>query len=231
MIIKVNLEPAWILHRHPWRESSLLVEAFTRDHGRVALVSKGARSAKSSRRGLLEPFRPLLLSWTQRGEMATLTGAESGEAPAALIGEALWCGFYCNELLMRLLPRQDPAPELWVVYSDTLDGLADQRRRPGCLRRFELAVLEELGAVSDLATEAGTGQPVAADQYYRLNPESGPVAAGPDASGAVSGESLLALAAKNFGDADAMHTARAVTRQLLDRQLDGRPLKSRQMFL
>lgn len=219
------------MHRRPWRESSLLVEGFTRDHGRIALVAKGARAAKSPRRGLLEPFRPVLLSWTQRGEMATLTTAESGEESNALTGQALWCGFYCNELLMRLIPRQDPAPDLWAVYSDTLAGLADPRRRPGRLRRFELALLEELGSVPDLATETGTGRPVVSAQSYRLDPESGPVAAGEDVRGAVAGESLLALAGNRFDDADAMHAARFVTRQLLDRQLDGRPLKAREMFL
>lgn len=187
--------------------------------------------ARSSRHGLLEPFRPLLLSWTQRGEMATLTGAESGVAPVALAGRALWCGFYCNELLMRLLPRQDAASELWEVYSETLVGLTDPGRQPGSLRRFELALLGELGAVPDLTTDAESGEPVNDGMSYLLDPESGPRVDTVGSRGIVSGASLRALSERAFDDTDVMHAARTVTRLLLEGHLDGRPLKTRELFI
>src|SRR5512138_566209 len=107
-----SLQPAYLLHRRPYRETSLLIEAFTAGSGRIALIAKGARGGRKGNAAILQPFQPLLISWTQRGEVGTLTAVEPREQALALHGTTLFSGFYLNELLMRLLARNDPHPEL-----------------------------------------------------------------------------------------------------------------------
>src|SRR5688572_10919841 len=118
-----DAQPAFVLHTYPYRETSLIVEAYVRDHGRLALIARGARRPKSSVRGVLMPFQPLLLSWTGRKDLRTLTRAEWRGGYAPLRGQPLICGFYLNELLLKLLQRDDPHEELFAVYEGTLEGL------------------------------------------------------------------------------------------------------------
>ncbi len=129
---RVSLQPAYVLHHRPYRDSSLLLEIFTPDHGRVGLVARGARSPKSRLYGVLQPFQPLLISWVGRGELATLSGAEANGPPQRLQGKSVISGFYINELLLRLLHRHDPHAALFDGYARTLPLLA-QAVAPGVL--------------------------------------------------------------------------------------------------
>lgn len=229
MNARTELAPGVIVHRRAWRETSLLIEAFTAEHGRLGLVARGARGRRSAFTGLTEPFRPLLMSWTQRGEMGTLTGLDNGGRSPGLQGEALWCGFYVNELLLRMVERHDPLPELYTAYWATLEGLADADRRAAALRRWEMALLTAQGVAPELARVAGGGQPVLAGQWYRVEPESGPVAVSGPGHEAVDGAVLLALAGYSSDDEPLRRrSALAVTQALLRPHLGERPLNTRQ---
>jgi len=144
---RVELQDAFVLHRRPYQNSSLLLEVYTPDFGRVGLVARGARRAKSPWRGLLQPFSPLLLSWQGRGELHTLIHAEEAQASLALHSQSLLCGFYLNELLMRLSEREDPLPELFSLYHHALLQLSENNLETleAVLRLFELRLLSLLG--------------------------------------------------------------------------------------
>ena len=154
--MRFSLEPAYILHSRQYRESSLLLEALSREHGRVGLVARGARGAKSRWRNMLQPFRPLLLSWTQRGELGTLTGADQVASPPALVGESLFCGLYANELMVRFLYRSDPHSGLFDVYRHLLTQLAAEKPAQPLLRVFEKQLLQSAGFGMQLDHEHGS---------------------------------------------------------------------------
>ncbi len=224
------LQAAYVLHARPYGDTSSLVEALTREHGRVGLVAKGARSPKARRRGLLQPFQPLTISWTGRGELFTLTDVEAAGRPLVLGGDALISGFYLNELAVRLLRRGDPHPELFDDYRDALAALTEQAAPGPVLRVFEKRLLEHLGYGVSFAHDV-TGAEVDAQRHYRYLPEEGIAPAAQASSGSVSGAALLALAAE---DAKALKAhareARDLLRQALSPHLGPRPLKSRELF-
>lgn len=242
---KAMLEPAYILHHQPYRDSSLLLETFTPGHGRIALIARGARRPKSRLHGLLQPFQPLLASWSMRGELGTLTAVEprDGDGPR---GRALISGFYMNELLMRLLHRHDPHPGLFAVYESALRRLAAPGlSAPGeqsVLRLFELTLLRELGYGLVLDHEITGGDPIRSEEVYDYYPELGPVRTDATAeTGAgdyavrarpvrLHGGSLLALARGELCDAVHLHEAKRLMRTVLDARLGGRPLASRRLF-
>src|SRR6266699_5404611 len=145
---------AFILHGYPYRETSLLLETFTRAFGRVSMVARGARSPRSPLRGVLLAFQPLALSWFGKGELRTLARAEWVGGQPLLQGEALMCGFYLNELLLRLLPREDPHEALFDAYSEALARLSAAQSFPAVLRSFEKRRLAELGYAPLLDREA-----------------------------------------------------------------------------
>lgn len=228
------LEPACVLHSRPWRETSLLVEAMTREHGRIGLVARGARRPRSRLRGLLLPFRQLLLSWSGRGELPSLTGAEADESPPVLLGESLFSAFYLNELLMKLIPRFDAYPIVFDEYRDALGrlGAGDQT---GCvLRVFEKRLLDALGYGPTLDYAVDTGAPLSAQKRYRYVPERGPVSCsnGPEtASGPiVSGKTLMDLSRGRLDGERERIEARGLMRALLAPHLGTRTLGSRQLF-
>ncbi len=222
-------EHSWILHRRAWRESSALVELFSLEHGRVGLVARGLRRQSSPWRGLGEPFIPLCTSWVRRGEMGTLTAIEATGSRVSLIGEALWCGLYANELILRLVGRDDPVAPMFGAYSALLMELGTDADRHAALRRFELALLDNLGVAPDLSREALQGSPIEPEGWYRLEPEAGflPAQTG---RGAYSGKAILSLTGQAEADADLRRQARQIMRVLIDHQLDGRPLKTRELF-
>lgn len=226
----VSLEPAWILHRYPYRDTSLLLEVFSRSHGRIGLVARGARAAKSRWRGQLQGFTPLALSWTQRGELATLTGLEARGIAVSVTGRLLPSACYVNELLLRLITRHDPHPQLFAAYEKTLDELAVDQEP--ALRRFENTLLRELGYGLLLDREAGSGVPVTADGVYEYRLESGPVRCDnqPRQGLVLHGSSLLALAAGQFDDPRASREVKALMREALALYLGGRPLRSREVM-
>lgn len=219
---RVQFQPAYILARRPYRDTSLLLEAFTPQHGRVGLVARGARgasSARSARSALLQPLRPLLLSWIESGDLGTLTGAEAdaGAAPA-LAGERLFCGWYVNELLLNCLQRHDPHPVLFGNYAAALHQLAAGPVEIP-LRTFELRLLAEVGYGLNLG---GALDPA---RHYRYDWEHGalPSAQGP---ATFSGASLIALRDGTLHDAADLRAARRLLREALRRQLGGRELKT-----
>lgn len=217
---KADTEYFRVLHARPFRNSSLIVELLSRRHGRVGAVARGGR-----RNTLLQPFIPLEGVLRGRGELLTLTGVEAAGTAAALRGRALYCGLYLNELLVRLLHRHDPHPELLDEYERTLEAL-EQAQQPEdlLLRRFEFTLLEILGYGFDLEHDIH-GSRVREQQSYRLDPEQGLV---PDAEG-FSGAHLLALA-RGEAQAPARRAGRELMRQALAPHLGDRPLASRELF-
>ncbi len=227
---RIENQPCWVLHRRAWRESSLLVELFSREHGRLGVVARGARGARSPWRGLLEPFVPLAAGWVRRGEMGTLTALEPSGHRHALIGRTLWCGLYANELILKLLGRDDPLIDLFEAYSHLVAGLAEGQSDAGLLRRFELELLRSQGVAPDLANEADTGAPVEPDGLYHLKPESGLIRVNRRAEGVFSGRAALVVNGQFEPDRESAREARDLTRVLIDHQLDGRVLKTRELF-
>ncbi len=231
MSTRYQLEPAYILHSRPWSESSLILEIFSHDAGRVGLVARGARRTKSRWQGLLQPFQPVLLSWSARSELGTLTGAERASNTEALEGIALFCGFYINELIMRLCVRNDPHPQLFSTYSKCLEQLRASNRPQPALRAFEKSLLQEIGFELQLTVDARQQIPVRSGNNYRYDPESGPIetaagSAGKDYPGSV----LLALANDDYSDQKLMRGMRQLLQGILAHHLGGRPLASQRVL-
>lgn len=229
---KVTLQPAYVLHTRAYRDSSLLAEVFTPEYGRVGLIARGARSAKSRVRGLLQPFRSLLLSWSGRGELHTLTGVEEAGRAPRLPGDRLIAGLYLNELIMRMTQRSDPHTRLFAAYADALMALEAPDRLEPTLRIFEKHLLDDLGYQLLLDREAGSGAPVQAGRRYRYLIERGPVAEADGEHGGVSvgGASLLSLHTENFTDEVSLADAKRLMRAVLSWYLGARPLKSRELI-
>ncbi len=228
----VQQQPAYVLHRRPYRETSLLVDVFSLDAGRMTLVARGANSARSPLKAQLQPFQPLLLDWQGRGDLKTLTQTEVRPGPVLARTEALYSGLYINEVLQRLLPVADPQPELFAAYIDTLAQLAAGSELEPVLRRFEAAFADAMGLSFrwDLATD--TGETVAAGGIYGYDPEQGIVSeAVPTARlRQLPGEVLLALAAGDLESPASRRLAKRVMRTLIDHLLQGRALNSRTLF-
>jgi DNA repair protein RecO (recombination protein O) len=226
---RVYLAPVYVLHQHAYRDTSRIVEVFTRDQGRLALFARGANGSKSSLRSVLRPFQRLLVSWSGRGEACQLVSAEIDGAATALPNQRLMSGFYLNELLLKLTERCDPHPEIFVAYSACVEALAGGASEEEPLRRFEKRLLDNLGYGLELA-RTSDGDPVAADGYYKFQAQRGPQPCVADAPGAVCGRSLADLEAERFADARSLKDAKRVLRAALDTCLDGRALKSREVM-
>jgi len=251
---RVQLARAYVLHQRPFRDSSLIVEVFAREHGRMTVFARAARGPRS-RFALLQPFRALLLSWSGRGEAPALTGAENAEngenaagAPA-LPAQRLMSAFYLNELLLKLVTRHDPHPRLFDQYEATLAQLrglpvaevaaaealaaealaAEAAAVEAALRQFEARLLEFIGYGLELAAEADTGRPVRGDACYHFQPGvHGVVIAEPGTPGCIGGSVLQRLAAGSGFEGDAqLRQARALMRAALDHCLEGRELQTR----
>jgi len=196
MARRISDEPGFVLHRYDWSESSLIVEVFTREHGRVALVAKGAKRPSSNFRPVLLPLQPLHLAFGGDAEIRTLKGAEWVGGQVMPTGDALLAGFYLNELLLRLLARDDPHPQLFETYADTVCVLASGQAEAvePALRSFELLLLREIGLLPALHLETATQAPVTGDTRYSLLPEAGLARSGADEGRAsLSGEQWQAL--------------------------------------
>ena len=228
------MQPAYILHSRPYRDSSVILEVFTAEQGRLSLVGKGARrkARGGSNAALLQPFIPLLLSFSGRSEMKTLTQVESaGDAPA-LMGERLFSGLYVNELLTRLLHRHDPHPSLFAAYSETLGELASSNSVDAVLRRFEFRLLDDLGYSFDLCADGRTGEVVAEDDWYHYHPDYGMVqrdGVADPGQPAYAGRELMLLSRGEYAG-EARLAAKRLVRQALASHLGDAPLKSRDLF-
>jgi len=224
--------PAFVLHSYPFRETSLVVEAFSRVHGRLGLVARGARRPKSSLRGVLLPFQSLLLSWTGKGELQTLTRAEWVGGYSPLRGQALICGFYLNELLLKLLPRADPHEQLFEFYESALANLASGMDQPAALRCFEMGLLRELGYAVILDREVESGAPVARDRSYIYEVERGPISAdGARKNGVeLSGQTLIDMQSGNFTSTETQQQSKLLMRALINHCLGDQVLHTRQLL-
>ena len=251
---RVLLQSAYVLHRRAFRDSSLLVELFTPQYGRVGVIARAARQASSRLAGILQPFRSVLVSWSGNGELASLNAAEAEGGNQWLTGQALMGGFYLNELLMRLLHRHDPHPGLYAVYHRSVQVLGDicrrvenDKDRPGAaalrsvelecaLRIFEKHLLEEIGYGLVLEHDAEHGQPIEAQQLYIYHLAQGPVriSAGQAEATAqrltIRGQSLLNLARGQLDDKVSLREVKRLMRAALAEQLGGRPVNSRRLF-
>ncbi len=223
---------AFVLHSYPFRETSLILETFARDHGRVALVARGARRPKSSLRGVLLPFQPLLLSWSGKRELRTLIRAEWQASHAPLRGQALICGFYLNELLLKMLPRDDPHERLFSIYECTLTALATSSEQATALRWFEMALLRELGYAVILDRDVEREEPVARDRSYVYVVERGPVR--PDSASRsgveLSGQTLIDMQSGNFTSLQTQQQSKVLMRTLINHYLGNQVLHTRQLL-
>lgn len=232
--MRVSLQPAYILHSRPYRDSSVILEVFTAEQGRISLVGRGARrrARGGSNAALLQPFIPLLLSFSGRSEMKTLTQVETAGTAPVLKGERLFSGLYVNELLTRLLHRHDPHPQLFAVYSDTLRELSTAGSVDDVLRRFEFRLLNELGYSFDLCADGRTGELVQDDAWYHYHPDYGLVQRDGVADvqrPAYSGTELRLLSRGEYAG-EARLAAKRLVREALASHLGDVPLKSRDLF-
>lgn len=226
---RIDLEPAYVLHARSYRETSLLLEVFSLRHGRIGLIARGARRPKSALRGLLDPFQPLRLSWSGRGELQTLRDAELGGLAAQLHGDRVLAGFYLNELLLRFMQRHDPHPDLFALYAQTVGELCSGEVEP-LLRHFELGLLRESGYALNLEADAVTHAPLDAGAMYDFVPEQGAVAAHSEDYGLrFTGAELLAIGHGQFADAAVRKAARRLLRAVINSHLGDRGLRTRRV--
>lgn len=234
---RVDHEGGFVLHTYPYKETSLIVEAFTRRYGRVALLARGARRPRSAMRGVLLAFHPLRLSWSSSGELGTLAAAEWADGLRALEGLGLMCGFYLNELLLKLLPREDPHEDLYDVYAGSLARLSARAPHAAVLRSFERRMLSELGYALVLERDAASGLAIEPEQRYAYVPDRGPVAVNgreghPGATEVVvSGRTLLELARDEYERGETREEARALLRALIAHRLGGQSLHTRAVLM
>jgi DNA repair protein RecO (recombination protein O) len=236
------MDRGYVLHSYPYKETSLILQVWTRMHGRMGMVAKGARRPRSSSRAVLVPFQPLELEWFGRGELRTLKSAEPAAPATPLAGEALMSAFYMNELLLKLTTREDPHEALFEAYDEAIGALrALSRTAPRgaqapalepILRRFELGLLRELGYALELAHEMPGGAPIAAEREYWYVVERGPVAAPqgqepPFNAVRLQGSTLVDLERGRFEDATTVAQAKQLMRLLITHSLHGQELSTR----
>lgn len=226
--MRVTQQAAFILHARAWRETSLLLEAFTRDFGRVGLVARGVRGARARlSRSLLEPLQGLRLDWSGNGELVTLTAVEPDGPPRVQRGESLVAGMYVNELLVRLTARHDAHPALFDRYAALLDELADTSLLAWSLRCFERDLLAALGYALQLEFDADEGAPIEAATDYDYLVEAGAHRAGTQAAGVrLRGSALLALASGVQPDGPDLAALRRLMRAVIAAHVGERGLQS-----
>ncbi|WP_426338629.1 DNA repair protein RecO [Pseudoduganella sp. S-14] len=229
---RVTGQPAFVLHSYPYKETSLIVELFTRDFGRVALIAKGAKRPHSQLRGVLQTFQPLTTGWTGKNELRTLTDADWVGGMLPLEKTALLCGFYLNELLVKLTARDDAHAKLFDHYVSTLNQLAHNEPAPIVLRKFEMALLKETGVAADLTRCTVSRTKVLADVHYVVDPDRGPrPEREEDSAPRVAGKTLLDIEREDYSDPATQAQSKQLMRYLLSWHLGGAPLKTRQILI
>ncbi|MFL0797027.1 MAG: DNA repair protein RecO [Cellvibrionaceae bacterium] len=239
--MRISLQPGYVLHRRPYRDTSLIVDFFTHDYGRVSAVAKGARQSGKKRRWVLEPFQPMLLSWVgkeqfSQSSLKQLHGAESQVGGFFLTGTVLYSALYLNELIVRLLPESEPFPELFQRYTESLVALSIGEPIEGVLRNFELDLLAGLGQLIPLDVEAQCQQPFESEAWYQLELEKGfvPVAVtdtdNAHRRGFFLGQHLKAISERCWLEREVRREGKRLLRVLLKPLLGARPLQSRSLF-
>jgi DNA repair protein RecO (recombination protein O) len=234
---RITEQPAFVLHSYPYRETSLIIDVFSRDHGRLALVAKGAKRPHSALRGVLQTFQPLAMAWSGKSEMRTLTGAEWVGGMLPLAGDALLCGFYVNELLVKFCAREDPHPQLFHHYVVTLTRLAHDEPPVQVLRSFERVLLRETGYAMALNRTVAR-KAVLPEGRYVFDPERGVrdatgelAAQWPTHWPVVSGQTLLDMEEDDYHRALTVAQSKTLMRFLLNTYLGGTPLATRQILI
>lgn len=228
---RIDGAAAYLLHTYPYSETSLILEVFARDHGRLAMLARGARRPRSALRGVLHAFQALELGWFGGGEVKTLAKAEWLGGVPLLQGEGLMLGYYLNELLLKLLPREDSHAVLFDAYASALAALSNGATETAELRRFEKTLLRELGYGLQLEHDIH-GRPVEAGRLYRYQVERGAVDAREVEVGLpIAGRTLLDLAAENYADMRSLLESKQLMRYLLTHYLGGQTLQTRRVLL
>tara|TARA_Y100001936_G_scaffold253847_1_gene321595 strand:+ start:13695 stop:14414 length:720 start_codon:yes stop_codon:yes gene_type:complete len=231
--LRQDAQPAFVLHTYPYLETSLLVETFTRNLGRVPLIAKGAKRPKSALRGLLVSFQPLQLTWSGKSELRTLHKAEWQGGQKPLQGMALICGFYLNELLIRLLHRDDPHKKLFDYYQETLSALNTQQDYIPILRYFERCMLVELGYALILNEDVASGKPISLKENYYYEIERGPIRVNEKNNSfypQLCGKTLLDMERNDYSDTVTRKQSRILMRYIFRHYLGDQPLYSRQLL-
>ncbi len=229
---RIHNEYSYLLHRWPYSETSLLVDLFTREHGRIAAIAKGGRRLKSRFRGALQPFQELVVQYTGKGEVRTMTLAEPVVARAYLSRERLFCGYYMSELVIRMLHRFDPHEALYDAYKEAIQLIRGNQEPQQVLRQFEKTLLEEVGYGLHLEQEPATGRAIERGVLYRYKPDTGPTRYDGNQGGGVlvHGDSLLALSMGVNLDARSRLELKKLTRVVLSEHMNGRALHSRAIY-
>ncbi len=230
---RVILEPAFVLHSRPYSNTSLVVELLTRRHGRIAALARSARGLKSRYKGKLQAFSPMLISWSGRYELVNLGQVELSSKPYLLEGKHLLSAFYLNELLLRLLQKNDAHIELFDRYEKTLHQLEQGACLQTVLRLFEKNLLIELGYALPLHYEAQTREPINADAHYQFIPERGFLYVQQETvdSTIFSGRSLLALQQEALDSEDILKDVKRLMRTVLNLYLGAKPIKCRELMV
>lgn len=229
--VKIDLEPAYILHARAYRETSELLEVFTANHGRLGLVARGSRRPKSPFRGILNPFQPLRLSWSGRSDLQTLRAAEASGTTNTLAADRIMAGFYVNELLMKLLHRHDAHSELFMHYGALVAELATCGDVEVLLRGFELELLREIGYALNLERDSVSHEPLNESARYEFRVEQGAVSVehAPEDAASFSGAELLAIGRREFDDPAILRQAKQLLRSVLNYHLGERRLETRRV--
>jgi DNA repair protein RecO (recombination protein O) len=237
-------DAGFVLHSYPYRETSMIVETFTRQHGRVVMVARGAKRPLGALRGVLHPFQGLLLAWFGKSEMKTLKSAEQEKILPQLSGAALLSAFYLNELLLKLATREDPHEQLFDAYATAVVSLAmlptagrSARELAPILRHFEVTLLQELGYALQLQEEADSRAPIRADGQYLYLVERGPLALNSSASQApavdglqLQGKTLMDMACCDYRDPQTQSQAKQLMRLVINHLLGEKILHTRQLI-
>jgi DNA repair protein RecO (recombination protein O) len=223
----VYSQPAFILHQQNYRESSLIIDVLTQDFGRISLIAKGVRKAKSKTAGILRPFVALSISFVGKSDLRTLTDAEMPGLPNELPGLALYCGFYINELVSNFLHKDDPHPEMFQNYQECLKQLALGSHIEAALRLFELNLMDNIGYGVNLSYDLRHEKLIDANKKYLFTKEDGLVE---DLKGQFSGSALLAMEQRRFDDPGVLSEAKLLMRTVVDSHLQGKQLKSRSVI-
>ncbi|MES2579059.1 MAG: DNA repair protein RecO [Pseudomonadota bacterium] len=240
---RVANQPVYVLHTYPFKETSLVVELFSQQFGRTAAVAKGARRPHSAMRGMLQSFQMLSGAWSGKNELKTLHSLDWHAGLTLIKGEALMCGFYMNELLLRLLPREDAHENLFEYYDATLKTLASEQDLTAnqslnnsknlaiTLRRFELKLLQEMGYAVPLLTDENDIA-ISADKSYRYEAEYGACELSATKNGLqLSGLTLLNMANDDYTDSQTQNQSKQLMRYLLAHYLGDKPLHTRQLLI
>jgi DNA repair protein RecO (recombination protein O) len=225
MQTRVVDQPAFVLHRRDWQNSSLILDLLTLDFGRISVLAKGAKRSRSQ--ALFQPFYQLVISWSGRGELKTLVAIDGSATP---VGEQQYLSMlYVNELIIAFLPVQESSPELFRLYSDLLDN-AGQDLSEMQLRSFERSLMKMLGYLPDTGVEAESGERIQAGGYYQFIASSGFVTCNKTDKNAISGELIIAWNLGQYDSRQVLQMVKTVMRYIIDFNLHGKTLKSRDIY-